>query len=59
MKCKGCNTTMTPEEMGRVQPDDKPEELCTKCLIASGVISEDDDHLWDEVMIQDEDDLCS
>ena len=42
-RCKACPAIMTGAEIAREQPDGTPEELCTKCLIASGVYSGEDE----------------
>ena len=38
---------MTGSEIARKQPDGKPEELCTKCLQAAGVLSDGDEAAFD------------
>jgi len=42
-RCLGCGAIMTGAEIGRSKPDNTPEDLCTKCLIAAGVLGGDDE----------------
>jgi len=49
-RCVGCSAVMTGAELGRKQPDGSLETLCTRCLIAAGVLHGDDyDYLFNEV----------
>ena len=46
-RCRACPAIMTGSEIMRKQPDGKPEELCTKCLQAAGVLSDGDEATFD------------
>ena len=39
---------MTGSELARKQPNDKPEVLCTRCLIAAGVLYGHEQAEWEE-----------
>jgi len=36
-RCVACSSVMSGAELVRTKPDDTPEDICTKCLIAAGV----------------------
>ena len=46
-RCRACPAIMTGSEIARKQPNGKPEELCTKCLQAAGVLGDMDAAAFD------------
>lgn len=54
MRCEACPAIMTGKEIGREQPDGSPETMCTKCLIASGVLLDEEITLYAELAAVEE-----